>query len=966
MLSDVNAADAQLVGIDASLPVADGAVLLSDPLASSTTAANGADPVPAATVGGGDDADDAVLSATPPLLADDPNDADRHEQAHLDAVQQRRELKRRELLDKSKLPASYWANSAKEDRALHYVDNFRRQYQTLFPHRKDLFLTPENEFGVKKCVCTTIRPSQLGLKDLYGYRSCARFVADYVAYEPLDPPFELPTKLASPTHTLAMQSGNAFDMSVLLCSLLRGVGFEALVVSGYAARQITLMDETHVDTDIQRLMKEWEFDVPAPATDPDYDNAVAAAAAAPATRQDELTPSAAAEGKYKVKSKQPLNSKFLAAMEAKKEAEAKKLEQVKREQMQTQLEANDHDDEMAGLRIHAWVLVLPGKRDIAEAFFIEASTGKIYSLDDPKYLGVESVFSSTNYWVNMQKCSNGLMGISFDLADTTKWEFVFLQNPQPSLATSANGTGTGGSSTNPGTSGAAGSAPAGAEEEEDDGDAGDGDSELFDLPPSWVAKLDLSPAQFDSRCPSGSKVMTWRNVKLEIFAAYHRPDGMVARLTIFSDPARGVTGELHEKFANRKDKLAKRIRIPSRGLLHEFFERGRAHALQEHVMEHGHTVRMRFFRGARADGLYDRQESARKIIGRFEDREDRLVYRSVTHELAVDADDDMGAPGDDAAAADARSGAVTIVKMTEKYARRPGPPERDPTVDVVDPFMPPAMTPPGLAEDRDIYKRSFLVRDEKIRVVYHTDPGCLIPAWREFRKPSTEQKTSFMDLTTAFETRLTPTVLKKQHLYAKLCELLKAEQACLHAVKASDREIKEILMARQAEERSIQLVVSLFDTIRNKTDVASELEKENQKQAEEASKEASVDYLSPFLLNVGNPSALTRDEALTVRDACLKAMKERLVEKAAIIQRRYEEETAAYQRRQQQYSKNAEGMTPQETEEYVQSCSESLFRIHVLEKRLAKHKETAPEQYLALDRKLRADPRLARCLGAAS
>ncbi|KNE56166.1 hypothetical protein AMAG_02001 [Allomyces macrogynus ATCC 38327] len=807
MLSD--AVDAQLpatlAGPDTAPSVADGTAL-GDPLASGSAAANSVDPAPATLVGGGDDSDDAILLATSPLLADDANDADRHEQQHLDAVQQRRELKRRELLDKIKLPASYWSNSAKEDRALHYVDNFRRQYQTLFPHRKDLFLTPENEFGVKKCVCTTIRPSQLGLKDLYGYRSCARFVADYVAYEPLDPPFELPTKLASPTHTLAMQSGNAFDMSVLLCSLLRGVGFEALVVSGYAARQITLMDETHVDTDIQRLMKEWEFDVPAPATDPGHDD-TAAATAAPTTRPDESTPSAAAEGKYKVKSKQPLNSRFLAVMEAKKEAEAKKLEQAKREQMQTQLEANEHDDEMAGLRIHAWVLVLPGKRDIAEAFFIEASTGKIYSLNDPKYLGVESVFSSTNYWVNMQKCSNGLMarsdlcvGISFDLADTTKWEFVFLQNPQPLLAASANGTGAGGSSTNPVASGAPGSAPAGAEEEEDDGDAGDGDSELFDLPPSWVAKLDLSPAQFDSRCPSGSKVMTWRNVKLEIFATYHRPDGMVARLTIFSDPARGVTGELHEKFANRKDKLAKRTRIPSRGLLHEFFERGRAHALQEHVMEHGHTVRMRFFRGARADGLYDRQESARKIIDRFEDREDRLVYRSVTHELAVDADDELGAPGDDAAAADARSGAVTIVKMTEKYARRPGPPERDPTED-----------------DRDIYKRSFLVRDEKIRVVYHTDSGCLIPAWREFRKPSTEQKTSFMDLTTAFETRLTPTVLKKQHLYAKLCELLKAEQACLHAVKASDREVKEILMSRQTEERSIQLVVSLFDTIRNKT-----------------------------------------------------------------------------------------------------------------------------------------------------
>jgi hypothetical protein len=30
----------------------------------------------------------------------------------------------------------------------------------------------------------------------------------------------------------------------------------------------------------------------------------------------------------------------------------------------------EDDDELKGLRIHAWVLVLPGKREVAEAFFI--------------------------------------------------------------------------------------------------------------------------------------------------------------------------------------------------------------------------------------------------------------------------------------------------------------------------------------------------------------------------------------------------------------------------------------------------------------------------------------------------------------------------------------------------------------------------------------------------------------------
>lgn len=89
------------------------------------------------------------------------------------------------------------------------------------------------------------------------------------------------------------------------------------------------------------------------------------------------------------------------------------------------------DDELIGLRIHAWVLILPGSREIAEPFFIESSTGRQYSTSDPNYVGLESVFSSTNYWVNMQPCLNKLKDISFDLGDNSKWEYVFLGNTQP-------------------------------------------------------------------------------------------------------------------------------------------------------------------------------------------------------------------------------------------------------------------------------------------------------------------------------------------------------------------------------------------------------------------------------------------------------------------------------------------------------------------------------------------------------
>ncbi|KAI9224825.1 hypothetical protein BC828DRAFT_372431 [Blastocladiella britannica] len=961
-------------------------------------------------------------------------DHDDNDRKHVDAVTQRRRDLQAALLDRESSSANrlYWSSSAKEEKALKYVDNFRQQYTTLYPHRTELLLSPFNEFGIRKFVCTTIRPTQLGFKELYEYRTCARFVADYISYQPLDPPYEMPSKLPSPSYTLALQVGNCFDMSVLLVSLLRGAGYDAFVVSGYASRTLTLMDETHIDMDPAKLLSDSGFDL---ATDPLKPRAQTATAkpahgnsishpansssAAAAQQQQQGTGGAGDPTsqenapKYVYKSRSALKSKYMATMEAKKKVEDERRKKELHEKLVEQYTTNDDDDEIAGLRVHAWVLVLPGKRDIAEAFFVEPSTGKVYDLEDPNYLGVESVFSSNNYWVNMQKCMNGLKGISFDLGDTTKWEYIFIQNSQPTFIPpgSASGSGrdaysAGGANGGGGGGGGGGGSSGNHDGGDDDEDAenADGDTEIFDLPPSWVSKLVLSKDQFAQRCPSGSKVQTWRNAKLELFAPYHRPDGMVARVTLFADPRRAVRGAIHERFENRKDKLNKRIRIPSKRLQHEYFDRGRPHALMEHVTEQGRTTRMRFFAGARSDGLFDREELGTKVIEHFEGREDRLVYRSATREFFGDGDDDSK---------DAANGGIQaiIVKMTEKFAprqakaqpafpflafaklighpstdsgdnssnnnnnkassraRTPGgtsaPAEEAREDDEETASLQPRIVPPGtpaygLFGGREVSKRVFLVRDERIRFVYHTEPGSIVQSWREFRKPSPEQKTTFSDLTSAFDTRLSLHSLKKQHLYAKLCELIKAEQTCLQAVKSSEREMADILSSRQTEEKNIQLTISLLDTIRNKTDIASELEKESQKQAEEASKEASVDYLSPFLLNVRTPSSMSKDEANAVRESCLRSLRERLVEKSNIIQRRYEEETAAYQRRQQQYSKNAEGMTPQETDEYVTFCNEALFRIHVLEKRLARHKEAAPEIYLALDRRLKVDPRLTR------
>jgi hypothetical protein len=107
-------------------------------------------------------------------------------------------------------------------------------------------------------ICSTLKSTKPTLKDLYEFKSCAHFVANYITYEPLDPPYEPPKMIPSPTFTLGVQRGNCFDMAIVLCSLLHGAGYDAYVVSGYAMKVTTLMDESATVVDPETFIKKYQ------------------------------------------------------------------------------------------------------------------------------------------------------------------------------------------------------------------------------------------------------------------------------------------------------------------------------------------------------------------------------------------------------------------------------------------------------------------------------------------------------------------------------------------------------------------------------------------------------------------------------------------------------------------------------------------------------------------------------------
>ena len=66
-------------------------------------------------------------------------------------------------------------------------------------------------------------------------------------------------------------------------------------------------------------------------------------------------------------------------------------------------------DELEGLRVHCWVVVLPGRQEIAEPFYIEPSTGRVVPLSraaepdaarDASRCRVSSAASSVRRWLS--------------------------------------------------------------------------------------------------------------------------------------------------------------------------------------------------------------------------------------------------------------------------------------------------------------------------------------------------------------------------------------------------------------------------------------------------------------------------------------------------------------------------------------------------------------------------------------
>ena len=287
------------------------------------------------------------------------------------------------------VPHSYKSNNTREELCLEYIESFLKQYKALYPRRKQPYMIVDNEYGLQKFVCSAIRPSQISFSELYDMYECSAFLAGYILYEPLDPPTRPPRIIFSPTETLKRHTGDCFDLSTLLCSLLIGSGYDAYVVCGYAPRHVTLRDQSSTpcpmvatlnDTFMKMKVRN-EDDELSDTEESSYiplDNSVKSSSyiAKEMERrrvdaldtfelwiQDPLISSGSSSSSSS--EKENSNSK------EKKEGNSKKNGEEKE---------NSSDDYVDGeLRQHAWVMVCAGRREVKDTVFFEPSTGRVYT-----------------------------------------------------------------------------------------------------------------------------------------------------------------------------------------------------------------------------------------------------------------------------------------------------------------------------------------------------------------------------------------------------------------------------------------------------------------------------------------------------------------------------------------------------------------------------------------------------------
>lgn len=709
-----------------------------------------------------------------------------------------------------------------------YAENFRRQYWEKYPQRKPPILAIPNECGVQKFVSTTIRATPLIFAEMIGnWKENASFVADFIEYEPLEPPTAMPNRLISPDTLLKRRKGNSFEIATLLCSLLIGTGFSAYVVSGYATREVSKNDQRRVVCpNIPEDLKEiHDLD----------DNSLT------------MIPD--------------LKSNFLIEKERMEhEKELRKQQRIDDEVNARRKSLEKLPPDCFGKRVHAWIAIKEKKKrapepqpqkdedseeasknenltetqkdevvletGIPSVFFIEPSTGFLFEADKPTYLAIESVWNDKNYYINRQETS--ISNMSWNFKDINCWEHFLYDDDF------------------------------GDEDVEETDESSN--NKYLDMPFSWVKQLHLSNSEFEERYPGGQKCIDYMRTRYERFAPFKNKNGLMTRLTTFETLDYEQPILRWEWYENRSD-LLYLIKINYQtSEIEENFIKGRCDSLKYYTYdtEDKNDRVFEFYHITRADSLMKLEVHNDYIRQHFHSRRNCLYFR----EFKMEKKSIRTGQGH-------RVETISLVEIIEKYNRNNYKKFNE---DIAVRHV----------TDTEIFIQFQYATD----AITATTRRFIKPP-----KPDYGCEYVFdMAYTEGYNSSPILKDPSQVELYLLFLQELREEERCRKDYMYVCKDIEDLIKVRQNELNNPQLKFSIFDPLRNEAARRIRMAKyEMLKEQHELTMRSDPDYVAPYLIIYGKNEQLNNEASEIIFHECLEEFKSKFKDIQAELDEKLDE-----------------------------------------------------------------------------
>lgn len=568
---------------------------------------------------------------------------------------------------------------------------------------------------------------------------------------------------------------------------------------------------------------------------------------------------------------------------------------------------------------------MKGKREVKENLFIEPTTGRIYPTQYNPYQSVDAVFNNRNFWINM-KPGLDVKELNFDeMNSSVNWEYIMLDTINKNSGF--------------------GNLNEDGEKEEEYEVKSPGilkfdesqrkalikDQEDFkfeeepplelgelDMPPSWPPKLYIDKENFLRLSPLGETQAFYMRSRVDNYAPYSQVDGLVQRITLYEDFKRLKVIEVRYFYQHRSDKLLIRRRFPFEFKTVEEYDQGKIPQHWKEVVEIDRKLRIiKFYPNRNVDGLIMREERiGTKTIEFYEHRNDKVIYRSVRF------DPNRKPSNKDYTFQDNHMGDVVVTKMTQKF-------EKD------------LKFPPN----EQIAKMIIDLLKNKVMVYYHMNEGEISPAYKEYPR----ELLGFPKNDSSGSDKKTDDPIAQQQNQ----KMLGMEKECYINVKTQENTAKDD--EKGIREEKIVLEKTLYEKAREK-------HKENlKKKDEESGKGVDIhDYLYPFLEKRGFlHRGMDFKDAMVIKNDVMGKLKERLISRAEIIQKRLEKERSALDLAETAMNKKGEHISKEDEKQYGDIIREKNWKIGILEQRATRFEAMALQKYGEMDQKLNDDNRLA-------